>query len=98
MHRDRPGRFTDLLEEKNECRTSQADQHAKTKTIHIAQQRTLLLENAVKNCERFVRRCPVASVARECRLEVRELLLKVEIKLRHVPRESRLARLRVTRN
>ena len=98
MGRDGAGRFADFLEEKSERRTNQADQHAETKTVDIAEERTLLLKDAVENCERFLRRRPVASVARERALEVRELLLKVEIELRHVPTESRLARLRVTRD
>src|SRR4029077_4640991 len=98
VHRDGTGRFADLLEAKSECRTNQADQHTETKAVDIAEERTLLLEHAVKNCERFLGRCPVASVACECRLQVRELLLKVRIELRHMPRKGRLARLRVARN
>src|SRR5260370_10190067 len=53
MHRDRPGRFTDLLEEKSECRTNQADQHTETEHAHIADQRTLLLHYPVENGARI---------------------------------------------
>jgi hypothetical protein len=56
------------------------------------------LENAVENSKRFLRRCPIASVARECGLEMSELLLKGNVKLRHVPRKVGLARLRLTRD
>src|SRR5205823_3245166 len=66
---DGTGRFAGLLEEKSECRTNQADQHADTKTVDVAQERTLLLEDAVENCQRFLRRCPIAGVARERSLE-----------------------------
>jgi len=58
----------------------------------------LLLKGSVENCERFFCRCPIAGVARESSLEVRKLLLKVEIKLRHVPNKVGLARLRLTRD
>ena len=58
----------------------------------------MLLKGSVENCERFLRRRPIAGVARERALDVRELLLKIEIKLRHVPDQSCLARLRVTRD
>jgi len=87
-----------FLEQQREHRTNQADQNAKPKTVHVAEQRTLLLEDAVENGERFLRRCPTAGIARECTLEVRELLLEIEIELRHVPRELRLARLCVARD
>ena len=98
MRRDGARWFADFLEEKSECRTNQADQDADTKTVDVAQERTLLLEDAVENCQRFLRRCPIAGVARERSLEVRELLLEVGIKLRHMPHKGRLARLRVARN
>src|SRR5438270_8083370 len=98
MGGDRAGWFADFLEEKCERRTNQTDQHADTKTVDVAQERTLLLEDAVENCQRFLRRCPVAGVARKSGLEMGELLLKVEIKLRHVPDKVGLARLRVTRD
>ena len=58
----------------------------------------MLLENSVENCERFLRRRPIAGVARKRALELRELLLKVEIKLRHVRNKVGLARLRLTRD
>ena len=98
MGGDGAGWFADFLEQKSERRTNQADQHADTKTVDVAQERTLLLEDAVENCQRFLRRCPIAGVARKRALDVRELLLKVEIKLRHVPNKVGLARLRVTRD
>src|SRR5437667_12662717 len=98
MRRDGAGWFADFLEQKSERRTNQADQHADTKTVDVAQERTLLLEDAVENCQRFLRRCPIAGVARERSLEVRELLLEVGIKLRHVPRKVGLARLRLPRD
>src|SRR6266436_2497851 len=98
MRRYGAGLFADFLEQKSERRTNQADQHADTKTVDVAQERTLLLEDAVENCERFLRRRPVAGVARERSLEVHELLLKIEIKLRHVPNKVGLARLRLTRD
>src|SRR5438309_8997127 len=98
MRRDGARWFADFLEEKSECRTNQTDQHADTKTVDVAQERTLLLEDAVENCQRFLRRRPVAGSARKCGLDVGELLLKVEIKLRHVPNKVGLARLRLTRD
>src|SRR5437868_14824084 len=98
MCRDRADWFADFLEEKCERRTNQTDQYAETKSVNVTEKRTLLLEDAVENCQRFLRRCPIAGVARERSLEVRELLLKVEIKLRHVPHKVDLARLRVTRD
>src|SRR6266478_1344679 len=98
MRRDGAGWFADFLEQKSERRTNQADQYAETKSVNVTEKRTLLLKDVVENCERFLRRRPVTGVARECGLDVRELLLEVEIKLRHVPDQSCLARLRVTRN
>src|SRR6266436_6247553 len=98
MRRDGAGWFADFLEQKSERRTNQADQHADTKTVDVAQERTLLLEDAVENCQRFLRRCPIAGVARERSLEVHELLLEVGIELRHVPNKVGLARLRLTRD
>src|SRR6266480_6378236 len=98
MRRDGAGWFADFLEQKSERRTNQADQHADTKSVDIAEERTLLLEHAVKNSERFLRRCPVAGVARKRALKVRELLLKVEVERRHVRNKVGLARLRVTRD
>ena len=49
MHRDGSGGFVYLLEEKSECRTNQANQHAETKSVDIAEERTLLLKDAVEN-------------------------------------------------
>src|SRR5438309_2075839 len=98
MRRDRADWLADFLEQKCERRTNQADQHADTKTVDVAQERTLLLEDAVENCQRFLRRCPIAGVARERAVEVRELLLKVEVERRHVPNKVGLARLRLTRD
>src|SRR5206468_660565 len=98
MRRHGAGLFADFLEQKSERRTNQADQHADTKSVDIAEERTLLLQHAVKNSERFLRRCPVAGVARKRALEVRELLLKVEVERRHVRNKVGLARLRLTRD
>src|SRR5256885_17231340 len=98
MGRDGAGWFADFLEQKSERRTNQADQDAETESVDIAEERTLLLEHAVKNSERFLRRCPVAGVIRKRALEVRELLLKVEVERRHVPNKVGLARLRLMRD
>jgi len=98
MGRDGTGRFTYLLKQKSQRRTNQADQYTETKTVDVAEQRALLLQDAIENCERFLRRRPVAGSARKCGLDVGELLLKVEIKLRHVPNKVGLARLRLTRD
>src|SRR5437016_12119388 len=98
MGRDGAGWFDDVLEQKSERRTNQTDQYAETKSVNVTEKRTLLLEDAVENCHRFLRRCPIAGVARERSLEVRELLLEVGIKLRHMPDQSGLARLRLTRD
>ena len=98
MDRDGTGWFANFFEQQSERGTNHADQHAEAKTVHVAEKRALLLKDAVENCERFLRRCPVAGVARECVLDVRELLLEVEIKLRHMPDKSCLARLCVTRD
>jgi len=48
MRRGGAGWFADFLEQKSERRTNQADQHADAKTVDVAQERTLLLEDAVK--------------------------------------------------
>src|SRR5437660_12585164 len=98
MGRDGTDRFTYLLEQKSERRTNQADQYAETKSVNVTEKRTLLLKDVIENCERFLRRRPVAGSARKCGLDVGELLLKVEIKLRHVPNKVGLARLRLTRD
>src|SRR6267378_1756288 len=98
MRRGGAGWFADFLEQKSERRTNQADQDTETESVDIAEERTLLLEHAVKNSERFLRRCPVAGVARKRALEVRELLLKVEVERRHVRNKVGLARLRLTRD
>src|SRR5207237_4220361 len=58
----------------------------------------LLLKGSIENCERFFCCRPIAGVARENSLEVRKLLLKIEIELRHVPNKVGLARLRLTRD
>src|SRR5438270_7444696 len=96
MGGDGAGWFADFLEQKSERRTNQADQHADTKTVDVAQERTLLLKDVIENCERFFCRLPVAGVARKSGLEMRELLLKVEVELRHVPDKIGLARLCLT--
>ena len=98
MRRDGAGWFADFLEQKSERRTNQADQDTETETVDIAEERALLLQDAVENGGRFLRRRPVAGSARKCGLDVGELLLKVEIKLRHVPNKVGLARLRLTRD
>ena len=98
MHRHGTSRFADLLEEKSECRTNQADQDTETETVDIAEERALLLQDAVENGGRFFYRIPVAGRVRERALDVRNLLLIIKIELRHVRRERRLAHLRVTRD
>src|SRR5260370_37231455 len=98
MGGDGAGWVDEFLEQKSERRTNQTDQYAETKSVNVTEKRTLLLKDAIENCERFLRRCPIAGVARERSLEVHELLLEVGIELRHMPDQSGLARLRVTRN
>ena len=98
MHRDGAGWFADLLEEKSERRTNQADQDTETEAVDIAEERTLLLQDAIENGGRFFIRIPVAGGTRECVLDVRDLVLKIKIELRHMRRERRLAHLRVTRD
>src|SRR5437016_3330988 len=98
MGRDGAGWFADFLEQQRDRGANHTDQDTEPESVDIAEERTLLLEDAVENCQRFLRRCPIAGVARERSLEVRELLLEVGIKLRHMPDQSGLARLRVTRN
>src|SRR6478735_8061456 len=51
MGRDGTGWFADFLEQKSERSTDKADQHAETKPVNVTQQRALLLEDAVKNCQ-----------------------------------------------
>src|SRR2546430_10233247 len=97
MGGDRADWFADFLEEKCERRTNQADQYTETKTVDVAEQRALLLQDAVENGGRFLRRRPPAGSARQCGLGVGALVLKVEIKLRQVPNKACLARLRPTR-
>ena len=60
MDRDGGGWFADFLEEKSERRTNQADQGTETETVNIAEERALLLEDAVENSGRFFYRIPVA--------------------------------------
>ena len=98
MGSDGIGRFADFLEQKCERGANEADQDAETKSVNVTEKRTLLLKDVIENCERFLRRRPVAGSARKCGLDVGELLLKVEIKLRHVPNKVGLARLRLTRD
>ena len=98
VHCDGTSRFADFLEQKCERCANQTDQDAETKSVNVTEKRTLLLKDVIENCERFLRRRPVAGVARERALDVGELLLKIEIKLRHVPRQSCLARLCVPRD
>ena len=95
---DGAGWFADFLEQKCERGTNQADHDAETKTVDVAEQGALLLKNTVENGGRFLDRIPVAGRVRERALDVRHLLLKIKIELRHVLREDRLARLRVTRD
>src|SRR6266550_3986100 len=98
MGGDRADWFADFLEEKCERRTNQADQDTETKTVDVAEQRALLLQDAVENGGRFLRRRPVAGSARKCGLDVGELLLKVEVERRHVRNKVGLARLRLPRD
>src|SRR5690242_6240038 len=95
---DRAGWFADVLEQKCERGTHQADQYAKTKSVNVTEKRTLLLKDVIENCERFLRRRPVAGVVRKRALEMRKLLLKVEVERGHVPNKVGLARLRLTRD
>ena len=98
MGRDGAGWFADFLEQKSEPRTYEAHQDTETETVDIAEERALLLQDAVENGGRFSCRIPVAGRVRESALDVRGLLLKIKIELRHVRRERRLAHLRVTRD
>src|ERR1700757_3008824 len=84
---DGAGWFSDFLEQKSERRTNQADQDTETETVDVAEQRALLLKNAVENGGRFLDRIPVAGRVRERALDVRHPLLKIKIELRHVLRE-----------
>src|SRR2546426_12776986 len=98
MGRDGAGWFADFLEQQRDRGANHTDQDTEPESVDIAEQRTLLLKHVIENCERFFCRRPIAGVARESSLEVRKLLLKVEIKLRHVPNKVGLARLRLTRD
>ena len=98
MRRDGAGWFADFLEQKSERRTNQADQDTETETVDIAEERALLLQDAIENGGRLFYRIPVTGCVRERVLDVRDLLLKIKIELRHVRRERRLAHLRVTRD
>ena len=98
MRRDGAGWFADFLEQKSESRTYEADQDTETETVDIAEERALLLQDAIENGGRFFYRIPVAGRIRERALDVRAQLLKIKIELRHVRRERRLAHLRVTRD
>ena len=98
MRRDGASWFADFLEQKSERRTNQADQDTETETVDIAEEQALLLQDAVENGGRFFYRIPVASRVRQGALNVRHLLLKIELELGHVRRERRLAHLRVTRD
>src|SRR5207245_4334437 len=96
MGRDGAGWFADFLEQQRDRGANHTDQDTKPESVDIAEQRTLLLKDVIENCERFFRRRPVAGVARKSGLEMSELLLKVEIELRHVPDKIGLARLCLT--
>ena len=98
MGRDGASWFADFLEQKSEPRTYEADQDTETETVSIAEERALLLQDAIENGGRLFYRIPVAGCVRERVLDVRDLLLKIKIELRHVRRERRLAHLRVTRH
>ena len=98
MRRDRAGGFVYFFEQQRERRTNETDQDAEAETVNIAEQRALLLKDDVENRERFFRCRPVTGGVRQRALNMRELLLKVEIELRHVPGQSCLARLGVTRD
>ena len=91
-------RFADFLEQHRDRGANHTDQDTETESVDIAEQRTLLLKDVIENCERFLCRCPIAGVARKRALEVRELLLKVEVERRHVRNKVGLARLRLTRD
>ena len=88
MDRDRTGRLTNLLEQESQRCTKQADQHTKAKTIHIAKERTLLLENSVENRRRLLHRAPVPGGTRKEGLNMPKLLLKIEIESIHRPSEE----------
>ena len=64
MRRDGAGWFADFLEQKSERRTNQADQDTETETVDIAEERALLLQDAVENGGRFFCRIPVPGRAR----------------------------------
>ena len=96
MGRDGAGWFADFLEQQRDRGANYTDQDTEPESVDIAEQRTLLLKDVIENCERFFRRRPVAGVARKSGLEMSELLLKVEIELRHVPDKIGLARLCLT--
>src|SRR5207244_10756917 len=82
---DGTGRFVGFLKQQGERGAQHTNQHAKPKSVNVAQERALLLKGSIENCERFFCCRPIAGVARESSLEVRKLLLKIEIELRHVP-------------
>ncbi len=82
MGRDRTSRLGDLLEQQRDRGANHTDQDTEPESVDIAEQRTLLLKDVIENCERFLCRCPIAGVARKRALEVRELLLKVEVERR----------------
>src|SRR6266513_842083 len=98
MGRDGAGWFLDFLEQQRDRGANHTDQDTEPESVDIAEQRTLLLKAVIENCERFLRRRPIAGVARKRALEVRELLLKVEVERRHVRNKVGLARLRLTRD
>src|SRR6267143_5010506 len=96
MGRDGAGWFADFLEQQRDRGANHTDQDTEPESVNVAQERALLLKGSVENCERFLRRRPIARIARERGLDVGELLLKVEIELRHVPGKIGLARLCLT--
>ena len=96
MGRDGGRWFADFLEQKSERCTYEANQDTETETVDIAEERALLLQDAVENGGRFFCRIPGAGRVRERALDVRELLLIIKIELRHVRRERRLTHLRIT--
>src|SRR5437899_11257418 len=96
MGRDGAGWFADFLEQQRDRGANHTDQDTKPESVDIAEQRTLLLKDVIENCEGFFGRRPVAGVARKSGLEMSELLLKVEIELRHVPDKIGLARVSLT--
>src|SRR5882762_8059575 len=65
MCRDRAGWFADFLEQQRDRGANHTDQDTEPESVDIAEQRTLLLKDAIENRERFLRRCPVAGVARK---------------------------------